>query len=483
MTTLYDELLSSGNHYFDNLNSSPLAGTQPAISAVGTLRFQGSAVITGVRFGSSQGAGFVTIGGVSQPVQAWSATSITIGPIARGTLKYGNQNVIVTTSVDGASNPTSQPLLPQTGWNYVNLVNPLATSGARITATPDLAGGDQLAYGDVSPSGTVTVAADASFVATTTVGQFAVEINDGTAWGGFAIQSLANVAAFSGSVFSGSAHFGGSFQVTVPSPPINVRPFSGTLRTGASTLSGSFLTFTSKAFDGVLAAGRSALQGAFNVIGAVVLPTPPATAPLGTGTPAGKVAVVNRALVKLGAKPIKSFLDPAKGAQLASGGYDRIVDEELARHFWKFALFRKSLADVVTTQDMGGYRYAYEKPVDWLETVWIGDITLGTPSGFGAASKADWSHEGDVILTNVTPPLPLQYIRRITDPTRYHVLFVDALACRLAMEWCEAITSSMSKYDKARLEYRDAIADARRANAILDPPRGDSSDSWLDARL
>lgn len=50
------------------------------------------------------------------------------------------------------------------------------------------------------------------------------------------------------------------------------------------------------------------------------------------------------------------------------------------------------------------------------------------------------------------------------------------------MEMADALTDSTVKWEKARTEYRDAIAEARLVNAIMDPPRSMASDSWLAAR-
>ena len=484
MAILFDNVTPASNQtYYDDLNAAPSGGSAPTISAIGALRNLGNATITGTNFGASQGAGGVTIGGVAQPIVSWSATSIVIGPIERGALLYGNRSVVVTSDADGSSVPSVQPLLPQTGWNYVNLVNPLASSGQRITAAPDLAGGDQLAWGAILPSGTVTVFSNATFTASSGVGQFSVEVNDGTGWGGYGIQSVANVVELNGVITARPATVAGSFSVTVPSPPVNEFPFSGSVRAAPATVTGSFLAFTSRAFSGAAVAGRALVQGVFNVIGAVAPPTtPPPTPPPGTGTPASKIAIVNRALVKLGSATIRSFTEDSKQARLATVLYDDVRDQELARHVWKFALYRRSLPEVVNDDPRGPYRYAYGKPTDWLTTVWIGTEKLGTPEAAALIGDEDWSHEGEFILSNRAPPLPLQYIRRITDPTRYHVLFIEALACRLAMEMADALTDSTTKWEKARTEYRDAIAEARLVNAIMDPPRSMASDSWLAAR-
>lgn len=481
MSTLFDNLVSGGGGtYFDDLNAAPSGGSSPAVVSIGTLRYLGSATITGSNFGASQGAGGVTIGGVSQPVTAWSATSITIGPIARGTLRYGTQNVVVTHATAGSSTPSAQSFLPQAGWSFVDLTNPLATSGQRITSTPDLVAGDQLAYGDVSPSGNVTVAADGSFTTTGAVGSFSVEANDGTGWGGFGVQFVANVEAFSGTIFAAPATVQGSFAVQVPS---TARTFSGSIHPAAATMAGTFIVFTGKQFSGQIVVGSASTQGAFAVIGAVVTPPAPSTPAPGTGTPESKIAIVNVGLVTLGVPTIRAFNEDSKAARIASQIYDHVRDRELAKHIWKFALARKNMPEFVSDEPRGSYRYTYTKPVDWLHTVWLGTLKLGTPEASHDVEDADWSHEGEYILCNIAPPLPLQYIRRLTDPTKYDVLFNAALGKALAMEMADALTDSTTKWDKARAEYKDAIAEARRKNAILDPPRSQSADSWLDARL
>lgn len=480
MATLFDDLVDGGGDlYFDNLDAAPITGTEPAITAVGTLRYLGSATITGERFGASQGAGSVLIGGVAQPIVSWSDTSIVIGPIARGALKYGNQPVVVTSDEDGSSNPSVHSLLPQTGWNYVNLASPLAAPADRLTTTPDLVAGDQVAWGNITPSGAVTVFSDGSFTATAPVGSFAFEANDGTGWAGFATQFVSEVAAFSGSFASGVARITGSFAVNATGQ------FSGSLVSGPAQIAGTFLVFTSASFSGQLLAGPAQLQGLFQVIGAVTpTPAPPTPTP-GTGTPEAKVANVNRALIKLGASPINSFQDNVKAARVAAMVYDRVRDRELAKYIWSFALTFRRQPEFVSDEPRKGYRYTYTKPIDWLQTVWIGELVIGSPDSVRDVHEADWHHEGEYILSNQKPPLPLQYIKRVSDPTKFHVLFADALECALAMEMCEAITGSTSRWDAMRLQYREAIAEARKASAILNPPRrvtSSVSDSWLDAR-
>lgn len=472
---LYDDLLGSGSAiYFYDLGSAPNLTSAPQITAVGTLRFQENATITGTNFGGS--AGQVTIGGVVQPIVSWSGTSIVIGPIARGTLKYGTQPVVVRDSSSVLSNPSNQTLLPQTGWNYINLVSPLATSGDRLTASPDLSNLDQVAYGNVLPSGTVTVTSDGAFTASPTVGSFVFEVNDGTGWGSFATQTLTEVVQFSGVLQAGNATVSGAFVAGGTGNQL-----AGSIQSGAAQVSGLFSTFTGFQFSGVIRAGLAGMQGSFLISGEQAA-TPGPVVTVESVNPQAKIAIVNRGLAMLGEPPIQSLLDNVKAARLAGMLYDALLDQELARHFWRFAIGRVLIDETVNDEPRGPFQFSYALPSDWLTTVWIGDLPTGQlPIPVDAVPE--WSHEGRFILTNEAAPISLLYVRRTQDTTKFHALFAEILAARLGMDMADSLTNSTAKWQKCRLVYKEALAEARRIQAIMEPPRFSTpDDSWLASR-
>lgn len=475
MTVLYDDLLNSTSLYYYDLGAAPNLGSSPQITGVGTLRFQENATITGTNFGAS--AGQVTIGGVVQPIVSWGATSITIGPIARGTLKYGTQPVVVRDSSSVLSNPNNQTLLPQTGWAYIDMVAPLATSGDRLTTTPDLSNSDQVAYGNVTPSGTVTVVSDGSFTATATVGSFAFEVNDGTGWGSFATQVITEVTQFSGVLQASNAGITGAF-----SSGGTGNQLAGSLQASPAQIQGTFSTYTGYQFSGVITASLATVQGSFLITGEAAAQGPPDAIPTESVNPQAKIAIVNRGLAMLGEPPIQSLLDNVKAARLAGMLYDALLDQELARHFWRFAIGRVLIDETVNDEPRGPFQYSYALPSDWLTTVWIGDLPTGQlPVAVDAIPE--WSHEGRFILTNEAAPLSLLYVRRTQDTTKFHALFAEAFAARLAMDMADSLTNSTAKWQKCRQIYKDALAEARRIQAIMEPPRFSTpDDSWLTAR-
>lgn len=79
-------------------------------------------------------------------------------------------------------------------------------------------------------------------------------------------------------------------------------------------------------------------------------------------------------------------------------------------------------------------------------------------------------------------PLYLNYIKRITDCSRYPATFVNALACRLASELSTTRTESSIKKSDLMGDYRLSLAEAEGLNQASDYlPDELGSTSWEDA--
>jgi hypothetical protein len=206
--------------------------------------------------------------------------------------------------------------------------------------------------------------------------------------------------------------------------------------------------------------------------------------------------IVNIALTKLGARRIVTLTDNVKEAREANAIYENQRDNEIRSHFWKFATKRTTLP-ALTTAPPFGYSISYELPVDCLRVIAVGDIA---PNGgyrwlyLGSTDNADYQIEGTTIAIGLmpfgvaTPPLTpaglhIRYMARITDPTLFDPCFVQAFACRLAIELCEPLSAAANKRQLLAQEYRDAMFTAMRINAMEQPPEPLASSSWLQARL
>jgi hypothetical protein len=192
---------------------------------------------------------------------------------------------------------------------------------------------------------------------------------------------------------------------------------------------------------------------------------------------ASDVSIANRALTKLGADRILLLTDETQAARTINSMYTDVRDAEIRRYTWKFSIKRTSLSALATAPEWG-FDFQYPLPFDYLGLVQVNEYYVRSLTDKNAA----WSVEGGNILTNFEAPLKLRYKARIENPAMFDPLFVEVLACKLALEACETLTQSGSKYDAAAQGYKFALAEAARQDAIENPPDELPWGSWLDSR-
>lgn len=198
---------------------------------------------------------------------------------------------------------------------------------------------------------------------------------------------------------------------------------------------------------------------------------------------ASNVDIANRALSKIGAKRIISLDDNNKEGREIKACYAIVRDAEMRAHNWHFTIKRATLAAHATAPEFGFARQ-FRLPAGNLKALQIGEFYPGvTLSDYVNADNAEYRIENGFILTDFPAPLKYRYVARIEDPSLFDALFIEAFACKLAMEVCEALTQSSTKREQATNEYKFAIREAVRANAIEAPPTRVADDTWILARL
>jgi hypothetical protein len=181
-----------------------------------------------------------------------------------------------------------------------------------------------------------------------------------------------------------------------------------------------------------------------------------------------KVEIANLALGKLGANRIVSFSDDSEEARAASLFYLPTLRAELRRHPWSCAKKRTTLAPTSSTPL--NFAYAFNLPTDCLRV-------LKDLDGY----EHDWEIQGRQLLTDETDTLELPYIYEITDPNIMDPLLVEAFACKLAMQMTQRITQSRGKKSDLAEEYKEAIAEAKKANAFERAAIQPQEDPWIQA--
>lgn len=203
---------------------------------------------------------------------------------------------------------------------------------------------------------------------------------------------------------------------------------------------------------------------------------------------ASSTDIANRALSMLGEVRITDIADDNKPARAMNARFAYLRDAELMAYPWRFSITRVQLSAGATVPAWG-YSTTYARPTGDLRPISIGGTyisaqaigvmyeTTGIPS-----TSAPYEIIGELIHTNLGEPLDYEYVAQITDTTKFHPLFIEALAARLAADAAEELTQSTTKQERAMMVYERAIRTARKADAMFRPPRMRQTGLWMASR-
>lgn len=186
------------------------------------------------------------------------------------------------------------------------------------------------------------------------------------------------------------------------------------------------------------------------------------------------VAICNLALSNLGKANIQSIEDTEPEARACRQFYDLSRDLLLQVYPWRFAQKIAAMGEL-TNDRPGEWGRCYTRPTDCLKildvlpqssTVPLLDIPPAGPMGF------PYEVSGSRIYCAL-PAARLSYIARITDPTRYTPLFIDALGWHLAVRLAMPLTRDPKQRETAyqmamAMQSAAQIADANETRATYD---------------
>lgn len=196
-----------------------------------------------------------------------------------------------------------------------------------------------------------------------------------------------------------------------------------------------------------------------------------------------RTALFNRALIKIGVPRIADPGEDTEVAHVCSEVFDTLARSELTLNPWSFAIRRTTLAAL---SDPPAFEWGYQfvLPEGFLRVVQLGDYyEFADIRGPTNQPAAPYAREGSLLLTNMSGAVPFRYVKDVSDDlTGWDAMFFEAFACRLAFEVCETLTKSATKKEAVAKEYRSALTQARRINAIQTPPQVLPDNSWVTAR-
>ena len=178
---------------------------------------------------------------------------------------------------------------------------------------------------------------------------------------------------------------------------------------------------------------------------------------------ASDVSICNTALSWIGGQLITSLDDESREAQLCKAVYEDVRDAVTAAHDWTFAIGRFDLPKNAAAP-VNGYANGFQLPSEVLRVM---DVNCGE----------DWRIEGQDIVTN-EGSAKIRAVVRITDPTRFSALFVQALAARLAADLAIPLTQSKELQRQHYELYMTKLSEAVTNDGMQGKSRKITS-SWL----
>lgn len=155
---------------------------------------------------------------------------------------------------------------------------------------------------------------------------------------------------------------------------------------------------------------------------------------------ASVVSICNLALSNIGKDNISALTDAGAEARACSQFYEHTLDTLLQGYPWRWAGVSVSLAETANDR-LGKWAKAYQRPADCLKVRWVRPAYSEDEPALSIQEELmiPYEVEGQSIYCNLSPAF-LSYTSRVTDPSLFSPLFVDALAWNLAVRLAMPLT-------------------------------------------
>ncbi len=195
--------------------------------------------------------------------------------------------------------------------------------------------------------------------------------------------------------------------------------------------------------------------------------------------------IINGALLKIGSGFVSDPAEKSESARTAGFVFERLARAELRAQLWSFALARAELP-ALADPPAWGYLNAFELPSAFLRLVQFGEFwAFSANPGEDLINEhtPEYAIEQNRVLCNEPAPLKIRYIEDKSDrPDTWDALFAEAFTCKLAKEIAFKLTKNAKLIQFLTAEYRSALLEAKRANAIELPPVSQQDGSWVEDR-
>lgn len=186
-----------------------------------------------------------------------------------------------------------------------------------------------------------------------------------------------------------------------------------------------------------------------------------------------EVTICNQALSWVGANKIGSLDEPGAEAEWCKNNYDFLRDAVLEERMWTFATVRAS--STVADKDAWGQEFIHRLPEEWLAVYRVYSDT-------NARRQAPWQREGEFVRTPCAT-IYMWGLARITDTSKFSLMFVQALAARLAADMAIPLTEDRKLQADMWGLYQRKLAEAAARDGQQGRNEVIDKSQLVDARL
>jgi hypothetical protein len=166
---------------------------------------------------------------------------------------------------------------------------------------------------------------------------------------------------------------------------------------------------------------------------------------------ATKIAIISKALILCGEKPLSSLSDERYGATVGSNLFEVIYENELQTGTrWRFACKKRALSRLVG-EPLNEWQYAFQMPTDMLLPIGI------------FPRKTLYEIYGDHLYTNVSS-VDLDYMFK-PDVSKVPAYFSMLMIYALAKDMIKPVTESETAVDKMTAKYNIQKSKSEYADA------------------
>jgi hypothetical protein len=191
-----------------------------------------------------------------------------------------------------------------------------------------------------------------------------------------------------------------------------------------------------------------------------------------------KLAVYNDALLAMGERRLNSLSDRSPSRFELDETYDQSVQIALERGYWNFAMRSVMLDPSASITPSFGYRCAFEKPSDWVQT-----YAFSASESF-VQPLLDIVDENNLWYANCDP-LYLKYVSSDSayggDLSLWPSSFASFVAHEMAIRACHRITGAAAS-DRMLLAHERARGNALSRDAMNEPPGFPPTGTWVQSR-